>query len=361
VKTQIWIAVSVYVLVAILRKRLSLEPPLYTLLQVISVTVFEKSRYRRHFLNKPTDTILHKMITNWICLAFNPTLVSQNNKMSVLAVVDGPDGVVCNALALCTNPRGFFSGQLFTRTAATERHLCLSLRVSQAIIIARRRPAHPAVADRPSELSRKRMRLANSRAEFQAPPPDRLVCDRDAACRQHLLDHAQASTGTGNTARPRSLCARLGSDSLHKAGAASLRHPRQISPGRPGSAKTGSAQVDGAPCATRRAGLISVWLASWPGYEKMRSSWTRWKNGTASLSEVLRHSLHVTPILQPPLCLGPVCPPQPSVVSPHGFLGALLSNRQIIAQIVDNHSLRSIYPDSKIRGSVGFLPLYAGV
>ena len=41
-KTQIWIAVSAYVLVAILRKRLSLEAPLYTLLQVISVTVLEK-------------------------------------------------------------------------------------------------------------------------------------------------------------------------------------------------------------------------------------------------------------------------------------------------------------------------------
>jgi hypothetical protein len=42
VKTQIWIAVSVYVLVAIVRKRLKLEAPLYTLLQVISVTIFEK-------------------------------------------------------------------------------------------------------------------------------------------------------------------------------------------------------------------------------------------------------------------------------------------------------------------------------
>ena len=42
VKTQIWIAVSVYVLVAIVRKRLGLEASLYTLLQVISVTVFEK-------------------------------------------------------------------------------------------------------------------------------------------------------------------------------------------------------------------------------------------------------------------------------------------------------------------------------
>lgn len=43
VKTQIWIAVSVYVLVAIIRKRLNLEVSLYTLMQVFSVTVFEKA------------------------------------------------------------------------------------------------------------------------------------------------------------------------------------------------------------------------------------------------------------------------------------------------------------------------------
>ena len=42
VKSQIWIAVSVYVLVAIVRKRLNLEVELYTFLQVISVTIFEK-------------------------------------------------------------------------------------------------------------------------------------------------------------------------------------------------------------------------------------------------------------------------------------------------------------------------------
>ena len=42
VKTQIWIAVSVYVLVALVKKRLKLEASLYTLLQVLSVTVFEK-------------------------------------------------------------------------------------------------------------------------------------------------------------------------------------------------------------------------------------------------------------------------------------------------------------------------------
>ena len=42
VKTQIWIAVSVYVLVAIIKKRLRLEASLYTLMQVLSVTIFEK-------------------------------------------------------------------------------------------------------------------------------------------------------------------------------------------------------------------------------------------------------------------------------------------------------------------------------
>ena len=49
VKTQIWIAVSVYVLVAIIRKRLKLEASLYTLLQVISVTVFEKMSIQSAF------------------------------------------------------------------------------------------------------------------------------------------------------------------------------------------------------------------------------------------------------------------------------------------------------------------------
>jgi hypothetical protein len=42
VKTQIWIAVSVYVLVAIIRKRLSLGASLYQILQILSVTLFEK-------------------------------------------------------------------------------------------------------------------------------------------------------------------------------------------------------------------------------------------------------------------------------------------------------------------------------
>ena len=43
VKTQIWIAVSVYVLVAIIKKRLDLKLSLYTILQILSVTIFEKT------------------------------------------------------------------------------------------------------------------------------------------------------------------------------------------------------------------------------------------------------------------------------------------------------------------------------
>jgi Domain of unknown function (DUF4372)/Transposase DDE domain len=42
VKTQIWIAISVYVLVAIIKKRLNLTASLHTLLQILSVTLFEK-------------------------------------------------------------------------------------------------------------------------------------------------------------------------------------------------------------------------------------------------------------------------------------------------------------------------------
>jgi len=43
VKTQVWIAISVYVLVAIIKKRLHLKHDLYTLLQVLSLTLFDKT------------------------------------------------------------------------------------------------------------------------------------------------------------------------------------------------------------------------------------------------------------------------------------------------------------------------------
>ena len=49
VKTQIWIAVSVYVLVAIVRKKLNIDVSLYTLLQVLSLTLFEKIPLQQAF------------------------------------------------------------------------------------------------------------------------------------------------------------------------------------------------------------------------------------------------------------------------------------------------------------------------
>jgi hypothetical protein len=51
VKTQVWISVSVYVLVAILKKRLGLPHSLYTILQFLSVSLFEKTPILRAFSN----------------------------------------------------------------------------------------------------------------------------------------------------------------------------------------------------------------------------------------------------------------------------------------------------------------------
>jgi len=49
VKTQLWIAIAIYVLVAILKKRLALDATLYQILQVLSVTLFEKTPILRAF------------------------------------------------------------------------------------------------------------------------------------------------------------------------------------------------------------------------------------------------------------------------------------------------------------------------
>ena len=49
VKTQLWSAIAVYVLVAILKKRLALDATLYQILQVLSVTLFEKTPILRTF------------------------------------------------------------------------------------------------------------------------------------------------------------------------------------------------------------------------------------------------------------------------------------------------------------------------
>lgn len=56
VKTQIWIAVSVYVLVAIIRKRLHLDTSLYELLQILSLTMFERTPLHQLLVLAASDT-----------------------------------------------------------------------------------------------------------------------------------------------------------------------------------------------------------------------------------------------------------------------------------------------------------------
>src|ERR1700752_3327829 len=56
VKSQIWIAVSVYVLVAIVKKRLNLDTSLYTLLQILSVSLFEKTPVSQAFSDYGTQS-----------------------------------------------------------------------------------------------------------------------------------------------------------------------------------------------------------------------------------------------------------------------------------------------------------------
>ncbi len=65
VKVQIWTAVSVYVLVAIVKKRLNLNVSLYTLLQIFSVTLFEKIPLNKGFLDakyNTEDDIIHNQL-----------------------------------------------------------------------------------------------------------------------------------------------------------------------------------------------------------------------------------------------------------------------------------------------------------
>ena len=56
VKTQVWIAVSVYVLVAIIKKELGLDASLHTLLQILSVTLFEKISLQQTLAELPDNS-----------------------------------------------------------------------------------------------------------------------------------------------------------------------------------------------------------------------------------------------------------------------------------------------------------------
>jgi hypothetical protein len=67
VKIQIWTAVSTYVLIAILRKRLTLEHSLYTILQILSTTLFEKTPVQLVF-QRYNDEISNRASSNQLTL-----------------------------------------------------------------------------------------------------------------------------------------------------------------------------------------------------------------------------------------------------------------------------------------------------
>ena len=65
VRTQIWIAISVYVLVAIIKKQLNLEVSLHTLLQILSVTLFEKLPLQQAVADSTpvtNDVVMHNQL-----------------------------------------------------------------------------------------------------------------------------------------------------------------------------------------------------------------------------------------------------------------------------------------------------------
>jgi len=73
VKTQVWIAIAVYVLVAILKKRLKSDASLYTILQILSLTLFEK-------------TPLNQLVTN---INPNPEEPAMSNQLNLFADISG--------------------------------------------------------------------------------------------------------------------------------------------------------------------------------------------------------------------------------------------------------------------------------
>ncbi len=68
VYTQIWVAVSVYVLVAIVKKKLKLEHSLYTILQILSITLFEKIPIKQVFYDNELQNIKNNTDTNQLKL-----------------------------------------------------------------------------------------------------------------------------------------------------------------------------------------------------------------------------------------------------------------------------------------------------
>jgi hypothetical protein len=81
VKSQIWIAVCVYLLIAILKKRFDLPQTLNEILHILSITIFEKMPFLKHFCKKIQKYIQPLPINNYYCSTYNWTLVTNSKKL----------------------------------------------------------------------------------------------------------------------------------------------------------------------------------------------------------------------------------------------------------------------------------------
>jgi len=70
VKTQIWIAVCIYILVAIVKKELKLAPTLSTILQILSISLFQQETLPQLFTQDggvdPKNDLSNQLVFNWI-------------------------------------------------------------------------------------------------------------------------------------------------------------------------------------------------------------------------------------------------------------------------------------------------------
>jgi len=94
VKSQIWIAVSAYVLVAIVKKRLHLSASLYEILQILSLTMFEKIHWINYLHKSLRVTNTSLPITSCFCSTNVGTLLLSSLKMRFKQ--DAPWAAVCS-------------------------------------------------------------------------------------------------------------------------------------------------------------------------------------------------------------------------------------------------------------------------
>ena len=78
VRTQVWTAIAVYLLVTILKKRLHLKSSLYTILQILSLTLFETPHSTASFSTRPdSQTSTHSKLPAFIGALNRTVVVSQ--------------------------------------------------------------------------------------------------------------------------------------------------------------------------------------------------------------------------------------------------------------------------------------------